>query len=107
MTWKYEPTLKETEKYHFYGPSYLSAAIDVEINREEIHDAIMKVMLASVEHNGLDRIQRLTHETTGIIIWIIDNISEEQKDEILEMSPTPENDLKESEGTTIMFPNDY
>lgn len=106
MTWIYQPTLKETETYHFLGPYYLTAAIDIEINREEIHEAIMKVMLASVEHNGLDKIQRLTHKITGNIIWIIDNISEEHKDEIIEMSPTPENDLKE-EGTTVMFPDDY
>jgi uncharacterized protein with ATP-grasp and redox domains len=107
MTWNYEPTRKETEAYLFDGPYYVTANVNDEISKEDVQTAITKVLEASIEQDGLDRIQRLVHQASGSIVWIVDNISEEYKDEIIESSPTAENDLREYDATTIMFPHDY
>lgn len=107
MTWNYQPTPKETESYLFDGPYYVTASVDAKMSKEDVQSAITKVLEASIDQDGLDRIQTLIHQKSGSKVWVIDNVSEEYKDEILESSPTAQNDLKEYDATTVMFPEDY
>lgn len=107
MTWNYTPTPKESEAYLFDGPYFVTHNVDADISKEDVQSAITQVIEASIEQDGLDRIQRLVHQKSGSIIWIVDNLSEEHKDEIIESSPTADNDLREYDATTVMFPHDY
>ena len=107
MTWKYTPTPKEREAYLFDGPYFITHNVNEQISTADIQSAILKVIQASFDQDGLDKVQRLVHQESGNILWIIDNLSEHHKDQILEMSPTPENDLRESDATTVLFPEDY
>lgn len=108
MTWNYTPTPKEKESYLFDGPYFITSNVaNSKISKKDVQSAIIKVLEASVDQDGLDKVQRLVHQKSGSIVWIIDNLSEHHKDEIFETSSTPENDLIESDATTIMFPEDY
>lgn len=107
MTWEFKPEAIIDDKYLFKGPYYVTRAVNETYDQSEIGDAIRKILSSVEENKGLDRIQKLTHMTKGEVIWIIDNLSEEHKAEIEQHEENPEEFLKQSEGTTVLFPSDY
>jgi hypothetical protein len=107
MTWNYEPTLIIDDTFLFGGNYYVTSAVHGTFDSSEVGIAILNVLEAVQEHKGLDRLQKLTHKISGKVIWIIDNISEERKLEILENSENPTEVIEEFGGTTVLFPEDY
>lgn len=107
MTWQYDPVLIIDDTYKFTGPYYVTANASVGLEQQDIQSAILKVLAEVEVHGGLDRLQKLTHEISGKVIWIVDNLSEEQKEQVLQESEDPQKYFNDWGGTTLMFPEDY
>lgn len=99
MTWKYKPIPIKNETYWFTGPFYTDKEIARQINSDDMTKAFRAVIEASLAQGGLDKIQELEHETTKTVIKIINILSQEQKHEIQQKSPTSEEDIQLRNGT--------
>ena len=103
MTWKYKPNSVKNETYWFTGPFYVDKDIINQFTPDEMSKAFKAVIEASLKQGGLDKIQELQHETTKAVIHIINILSEEQKKEIHFKSATPEEDIRERNGTIALM----
>jgi len=107
MIWEYEPTKNTGETYRFEGPYTMTISLNGVIQKHEIQLAIYEILRAVEHYDGLDRIQELTHKTSNRVIWVVDTLSDERADDIMETSDDPIGDLKRSRSTAVMLPEDY
>lgn len=103
MVWKYTPAPIKDETYWFNGPFYTDKEIARQINPDDMTKAFRAVIEASLAQGGLDKIQELEHETTKTAIKIINILSQEQKHEIRQKSPNPEEEIQERNGTIALM----
>jgi len=105
MTWKYEPTLAQNERYMFDGKSVMTRGINAEFSNSEIAELLAMVETEAERKNGIEYIQKLTHITKNKVVWIIQELSLEQKERMKQEER--EWQIEEYDYQTILFPDEY
>lgn len=107
MNWEYEPKLAEDHHFYFSGKSTMTIGIANEIPTEKLVELIYLVKKAAIENNGLDYIQKLTEITSGKVVWVLDGISDEERERLRLEDKLTEDEIKEYDMHTILFPEEY
>ena len=107
MIWEYEPQRVIKETFLFKGPYRRTISLNGVIKTYEIQLALLEVIEASKYNDGLAQIQKLTHKTTGSVIWIVDNLSLEGAEKILKHSQKPFKEILKNSYVTVMRSDEY
>jgi hypothetical protein len=107
MIWEYEPQRVIKETFLFKGPYRRTISLNGVIKPHEIQLALFDVINASKYNDGLAQVQKLTHKTTGSVIWIVDNLSLEGAEEILKRFQKPFIEILKNSHVTVMSPEEY
>lgn len=107
LIWDYKPKRSTDDHYYFEGPYYRTLLTNGFIKDYEIECALLGVIKSAEDFDGIDQIQKLTHRTSGLVILVIDNLSLDGLDEILEHSKKPFRDILKNSYTTLMLPDEY
>jgi hypothetical protein len=78
LIWDYKPKRSTGDKYFFEGPYRRSLLVNGVIKSYELELALLDVMNAADQLDGLDKIQEFTHKASGRVLWIVDNLSQEK-----------------------------
>ena len=104
-TWEYlapEP-LELDQKYDFSGQFYQTAGVLEEIGPVDIFELTVFLRALVQAENGLDYLQRFRHQPTGLVVWVIDNLSRE----MLAGDGYTAEQKQENHYATILFPEEY
>ncbi len=107
MNWKYKPNLVQDHHFYFSGKTYITRGINEEIDPLKIVELIHLVRKAALENKGIDYLQKLTEITTGKVVWILDGISDEEKERLRLEEKLSEEKIEEYDIHTILFPKEY
>lgn len=107
LIWDYKPKRSANDHYYFEGPYKRTLLTNGLLKNYEIDVALLGVINCAKKLNGIDRIQKFTHKTSGQVLWIVDNLSLDGLDEILKYSKKPFRDILRNSYTTITLPSEY
>ena len=107
MNWKYEPELAVDHHFYFSGQTLITHRINDEINPLKIAELVLLVRKVALENNGIDYIQKLTEITSGKVVWILDGISDEEKERLRLEKKLSEKEIEEYDMHTVLFPEEY